>query len=235
MKYTKINYEKSKYLELPKGITSIIDKADYRSSYKANNIYIINLLIRNKTDFKSLEIEYDTEKNRFLTREEREAKVPKDRELFFAEYSIEIFIQYYLEEKTDILKESYQIYFLNTNEKLEDYEQDFFSMNRAFKDKAKELYEREKEKEAYAKWTDSKKASYWAGRIDQWERNFGDIDMPEVDFLDIIGLNGIRKKEPNIDKLMPLILTELARYWEYDVDEFFKRVNDNLGTSYSKG
>lgn len=232
MIYTKANFKESKYLELPKDITNLINKEDYRASYKANNIYIISLLIRNQTKFKSLEIEYDTEKNRFLTREERELKVPKDRELFFSEYGVEIFIQYFLEEETDILKESYQIYSLDTNEKLERYTQDFFSMKRTFKDKAKEACKIEKEKKTYIKSTNSEKVAYWAGKIDQWERNFGVIDMPKIDFLDSIGLNGIRKKEPDIDALMPFILKKLATWWEYDIDDFFERVNHNLGTEY---
>ena len=146
MKYRKINYEKSKYINLPDKIKNLIDKEDYARCYKNDNYYIVQLRLVNKTNYSNLEFEFDVKKNRFLTREEREQKVPKDRELFFAEYGVEIFIQYYLEEKTDILKESYQIYSLDTNEKLEDYEQDFFSMNRTFKDKAKEVYESAKKK-----------------------------------------------------------------------------------------
>jgi len=240
VKYRKINYEKSKYINLPDKIKNLIDKEDYARCYKNDNYYIVQLRLVNKTNYSNLEFEFDVKKNRFLTREEREQKVPKDRELFFAEYGVEIFIQYYLEEKTDILKESYQIYSLDTNEKLEDYEQDFFSMNRTFKDKAKEVYESAKKKESYNEWTNSKKALYWAGKIHQWERNFGGTqsfggtDMPPVDFLDSSVLSGIRKKELDIDKLMPLILTKLAIWWEYDIDEFFEKVNHNLDTEYQK-
>ena len=58
--------------------------------------------------------------------------------------------------------------------------------------------------------------------------------MPPVDFLDSSVLSGIRKKELDIDKLMPLILTKLAIWWEYDIDEFFEKVNHNLDTEYQK-
>ena len=234
MIYTKVDFKESKYLELPKGITSFINKEDYQSSYKANNIYIIKLRIRNQTNFKSLEIEYDIKEDIFLTRDERKLKVPKDRELIFIEYGIKILVQYYLEEKTDSLKEVYQMYSLDTIEKLEDSNQDYFSMKRNFKDKAKEVYEREKKKEIYQKYTDEEKALYWAGHIEEWEHKIGAFDIPPIDFIDSSGLNGLRKKEPNIDKLMPLILKKLAIWWEYDIDFFFKRVNDNLSMNYKK-
>jgi len=230
MKYTKIDYKKDIYSNLPNKIKNLIDKEDYSRCYKSDNHYIVQLWVTNKTKY--LEFEFDIHQNRFLTREERELKVPKDRELFFSEYGVEIFIQYFLEEETDILKESYQIYSLDTNEKLERYTQDFFSMKRTFKDKAKEACKIEKEKKTYIKSTNSEKVAYWAGKIDQWERNFGVIDMPKIDFLDSIGLNGIRKKEPDIDALMPFILKKLATWWEYDIDDFFERVNHNLGTEY---
>lgn len=233
-KYTKINYEKVKYINLAYEIKSLINKEDYASSYRSDNAYIVHLKIINKTKYSNLELEYYNEENRFLIRDERKLKVPKNRELIFIEYGIKILVQYYLEEKTDILKEAYQVYSLDTIEKLEDSEQDYFSMKSNFKDKAKEVYERRKEQENYQKYTNDEKALYWAGKIEEWEHKFGAFDMPPVDFLDSFGLNRLRKKEPNIDKLMPLILIKLAKWWEYDIDFFFKRVNDNLNTNYKK-
>lgn len=234
MKYTKIDYKKSKYLELPDSIVKLICKDDYRASFKSSMSYVIELKIQNQTDFNSLEIEFDIEKNRFLTREERQIKVPKDRELLFAKYNVEIFMQYFLEEETDVLKESYQIYSLTTNEKLESYTQNYFSMKRTFEDKAKEVYEREKEKEAYREWSDFQKASYWAGKFHRWMRWAGEDGLDEIDFFESKIFEQFRKEEPNIDDLMPLILTELAKVWMFDVDEFFEKVNKRLGTLYTR-
>ena len=225
-------YIKIKYTILPSCIRQLIEKKDYSYAYKSENSYVIGLRIKNQTNYNCLELEYSIKKNRFLIREEREAKVPKDRKLFFSEYGVEIFIQYSLEEKTDILKESYQIYSFDTNEKLDDSEQDFFSMKCSFKDKAKEVYVIEEEKNIYKGFTDYEKATYWAGKFHRWMRQVGESDMDEIEFFEKESFESIRNEEPNIDTLMPMILTQLAKAWMFDIDDFFKGVNKRLETEY---
>ena len=225
-------YIKVKYTILPFHITKLIEKKDYAYAYKSKYTYIIGLRIKNQTNYNCLELEYNINKNIFSTREERSLKIPKNRELFFLEYDVELFIQYFLEEETDILKESYQIYSLATNEKVEDYTQNFFSMKRTFEEKAKEVYDREKEKKAYTKWTDYQKASYWAGKFHRWMRWCGEDGMNEVDFFEAKIFQQFRDEEPNIDALMPMILTQLATAWMFDIDEFFEQVNERLKSKY---
>jgi len=225
-------YIKVKYTMLPFYIIKLIEKKNYSYAYKSKYAYIIGLRIKNKTNYNCLELEYNINKNIFLTREERDLKVPKNRELFFTKYGVKIFIQYFLEEETDILKESYQIYSLKTNEKLEDYEQDFFSMKRSFEDKAKEVYEREEEKKSYKKWTDSQKISYWAGKFHKGMRQVGESDRDEIEFFEKELFKYFRKKEPNIDVLMPMILTQLATVWMFDIDKFIEEVNKRLKAKY---
>ena len=43
-----------------------------------------------------------------------------------------------------------------------------------------------------------------------------------------------KKEEPNIDKLMPTILTQLSTAWMYDSDRLLMQVNERLGTNYRK-
>jgi len=203
-------------------------------SFISKNSYVIHLKIINQTQYSNLELDYDIKKNRFLTRDERKLKVPSNRELIFLEYSMKILVQYYLEEKTDILIEAYQIYSLDTDEKVEESQQNYFSMKRSFEDKAKEAYDNQESKKAYLTYNDEQKASYWSRifyRWMRWEGENGSDD--EVEFFQPEVIAKFKKEEPNLDRLMPIILKQLARMWMLDEKEFFDKVNQQLGTSYT--
>jgi hypothetical protein len=90
------------------------------------------------------------------------------------------------------------------------------------------------EKELSKNWTDSEKASYWVGKFHQWMRWVGEDGLDEVEFFEPKSFKIFREEEPYLDRLMPLILTQLATAWMFDIDDFFERVNYNLGTNYKR-
>jgi|GEM_PF-1581493 len=232
MKYTKIDYKEIGYSQLPDNIKNKIAFEEFFSVYLGKDNYILHIM--NKTKDTTIEVEYDIKKDKFLTRDERKLKVPSSRELIFLEYGIKILIQYYLEEKTDILIETYQIFSLETLETVEESKQNYFSMKRSFEDKAKEAYDNQESKKAYLTYNDEQKASYWSRifyRWMRWEGENGSDD--EVEFFQPEVIAKFKKEEPNLDRLMPIILKQLARMWMLDEKEFFDKVNQQLGTSYT--
>ena len=80
--------------------------------------------------------------------------------------------------------------------------------------------------------TDLEKASYWAGKFHKWMRWVGEDGLEEVEFFEKKAFEHFRKEEPALDSLMPMILTQLATAWMFNVDEFFEQVNKRLGTQY---
>jgi len=232
--YTKINYEKVSYSKLAQGIKDQITFERFFDAYFADNSYVLGIV--NESKDATIEVEYDSTKNRFLIREERESKVPSDQEIIFEQYGVKISVQYYLEEKRDILIEAYQIYSLDTDEKLSDSEQNYFSMKRSFEDKAKEAYNEQERQKAYLTYNDTQKASYWSRIFYRWMRWEGEngTSEDEVEFFQPEVMAKYREEEPNIDRLMPIILKQLARSWMFDEEEFFEKVNRQLGTSYSR-
>ena len=88
-------------------------------------------------------------------------------------------------------------------------------------------------RESYLKLTEQQRASYWAGKFHRWMRWAGEDGLEEVDFFEKKIFQQFRDEEPNIDTLMPMILTQLARAWMFDIDDFFKQVNRRLETNYN--
>jgi len=86
----------------------------------------------------------------------------------------------------------------------------------------------------YEKLTDNEKASYWAGKFHRWMRLCGEDGLEEVDFFEAKIFQQFRDEEPNIDKLMSIILTQLATAWMYDIGKFFLQVNERLETNYRR-
>lgn len=236
MKY-KIDYITSEYAKLPDEIKDLINKDDYARCFVSDDSYIIELLIRNNSIYSELQLDYDMKKKRFLTREEREVKIPEDRVLVFEKYSVKIFIQYSLEEKTDFVKEMLQIYFLGVLQDGFNSPRDFFSFKKNFEYEAKQIYEREEKEKWYQSATDYEKSIYWTSKIFFWMRQIGEqgeYSMQEIRFFNLKEMEFLKKEEPNIEIFMPRILTELAQMWMTDMDNFFAIVNKQLGTSYVK-
>ena len=74
---------------------------------------------------------------------------------------------------------------------------------------------------------------HWAGLLYRQMRWAGEDGCEETSIFDRNLLQQMRQDEPDIDALMPSILTYLARMWREEPLAFVGRINAQLGTAYA--
>lgn len=76
------------------------------------------------------------------------------------------------------------------------------------------------------------KICYWVGILYRSMRWVGEEGYEEISIFDKNLLTHMKKVDPNIDVIMPLILSTLSKMWMEDANNFIKKVNRQLGTHY---
>ena len=76
------------------------------------------------------------------------------------------------------------------------------------------------------------RVSHWTGVFYRQMRWAGEDGHEEITILDRRLLDELRRDEPDIDRMMPSILTYLARMWLTAPSTFLERVNAQMGTHY---
>jgi len=76
------------------------------------------------------------------------------------------------------------------------------------------------------------KALYWVGILYRSMRHAGESGCEEITIFTPALLHGMRGDDPQVDALMPFVLTYLARMWLEDPAAFVAQINSKLGTDY---
>ena len=88
--------------------------------------------------------------------------------------------------------------------------------------------------ENYHDMSEDDQAAHWVGYIYRGMRWAGEDGYDEISFLDSRELDKWKELDPTIERLMPRVLEGLAGMWLEPKDAFFQRVNEQMGTQFSR-
>lgn len=88
--------------------------------------------------------------------------------------------------------------------------------------------------ENYHDMSENDQAAHWVGYIYRGMRWAGEDGYDEISILDRKELEMWKKLDPTIERLMPIILEGLAGMWLQPKDAFFQRVNEQMGSQFSR-
>ncbi len=88
--------------------------------------------------------------------------------------------------------------------------------------------------ENYHDLSENDQAAHWVGYICRGMRWAGEDGHDELSILDRKELERWKELDPTIERLMPKVLDGLAAMWQEPKDAFFQRVNEQMGTQFSR-
>jgi hypothetical protein len=84
----------------------------------------------------------------------------------------------------------------------------------------------------YSEMSEKQTVGHWASKMHTTMRWAGESGHEEIEALDRSVIEQSRADDPAVDDLMPKILAVVAWAWADDKDEFLRRVNEQMGTSF---
>lgn len=76
------------------------------------------------------------------------------------------------------------------------------------------------------------RANHWVMRLHRQMRWAGEDGVREIGILDRALLEQMRRDDPEVDALLPIVLTRLATGWMHDPAGFVAQVNRQIGTEF---
>ena len=86
----------------------------------------------------------------------------------------------------------------------------------------------------YHEMSENDQAAHWIGYIYRGMRSAGEEGYDEISILDRKELGKWKALDPQLENLLPKILEILADMWQVPKEAFFQRVNDQMGTDFSR-
>ncbi len=88
--------------------------------------------------------------------------------------------------------------------------------------------------ENYHDMSEDDRVAHWVGCIYRGMRWAGEIGHDEISILDSRELDRWKELDPTVERLMPRVLEVLAGMWLEPKDTFFQRINEQMGTQFSR-
>ncbi|QQP96646.1 hypothetical protein [Lysobacter enzymogenes] len=85
---------------------------------------------------------------------------------------------------------------------------------------------------AYATMSPPERANHWVMLLHRQMRWAGEDGVREISILDRALLEQMRRDDPDVDALLPMVLTRLAAGWMREPAGFVAQVNRQMGTAF---
>jgi hypothetical protein len=217
------------YSELPLVLSEQVEQADFLSGYSTSDENILIWVI-NRASGKQKELEFFKLENRFLSREEREKKLPKPSKKILPKVGVEVLQYYSLEPETDVLYEKIDIFSLKTNEKVTQASQIYFiSYKNTLEELVKAAIKKYEFPCIYASWDDEEKVNYWVEVLYRIRRQTGESGGKEDSVFDQELINNMFKVDAKISKIIPTCIKRLAAIEQQDEQKLFSAFLNRTG------
>nr|WP_230950561.1 hypothetical protein [Burkholderia cepacia] len=199
------------YSVLPSSLAALISETDFLTAFENAESQTVIVWYVDARIGRQHEIEFSPRLGRLLSRGEREAQFPPERQMVLQD-GIRVHVGNRLEADTDVRYETYTAHDPVTSSKLAVGEQMFFVQ---FLDEpepvVRQAIERATCPNTYAGWSAIERTRYWVGVLYRARRQTGESGINEDEAFRPAVLKHMRAVDPDVDDMLAAVLAELSR------------------------
>lgn len=219
------------YATLPSALATLIPEAIFLKAFENAESQTIIVWYSDAKIGRQHEVEYSPKLGRLLSRSEREARFPVEREIVLQD-GIRVKVGHRLGADTDVRYETYTAYDPVTSSKLAVGEQMFFMRFLAEPETVvRQAIEKAKFPSTYAGWSPLERIHYWVGVLYRARRQTGESGINEDEAFQPSLLKQMRAVDPGVDAILAAVLAELSRMEMTSPDVMRAAFNQRTATS----
>lgn len=199
------------YGQLPAGLKKVVRESDFIKAYDCVESGSLIVWIINHQLGKQQEIEFSMKLSRVLSAEERIRSFPAPADIDVAGVDYKVVQGYRLEPGSDVRYETYNVSTCDLHNHVVTCEQIYYSPALAeVADVVRPAIESALFLAQYRSWSLQEKVNYWVAALYRLRRQAAENLALEDDAFGVSLIGKLRKVDPNIDALLPVILKGLA-------------------------
>lgn len=221
-----------RYEELPPQLKSLIKESAFIKAYDRAEAGSIIAWTVNEVSKKQQEIEFSLGESRVLSAKERAQAFPPAEEISVPGLGFRVIKGYQLEQGTDVLYETYDVYSDDLQKKIVTCDQVYFSpMLADVADVVGPAVEAASLPASYSNWPMKEKVDFWVASLYRLRRQTGETGAHEDEIFSLSLINKMKTIDPNIYAILPLVLKGLATMESADPVELTNSFNRRTGLS----
>ncbi|GAU00881.1 hypothetical protein [Burkholderia stabilis] len=219
------------YSALPSALAALIPEAIFLMALENAESQTVIVWYSDAKIGRQHEVEFSPKSGRLLSRSEREARFPVERQIVLRD-GIRVQMGNRLEADTDVRYETHTAYDPVTSSKLAVGEQMFFMRFLGEPETVvRQAIEKTKFPNTYAGWSAIERTRYWVGVLYRARRQTGESGIHEDEAFQLALLKQMREMDPGIDGILPAVLAELSRMEMVSPDVMRAAFNQRTGAS----
>ena len=224
--------DKMAYSDLPDVVSAAVPEAVFLKAFDIPETKTIVVWYLDSKIGNQREIEFSRQLARALTRAEREANFPVEREVFLSDEGVKVRIGNRLAPETDVRYETYVAIDLVTSEKVAESQQIFY-MPVMLEPAAviQSAIKRARFPAQYAAWSAIDRIRHWVGMLYRLRRQTGESGLDEDRAFGPDVLATMRAVDSDVDAILGAVLAELARMEMMSPDAMRAAFNQGTGAS----
>lgn len=200
-----------RYDELPAKLKSTIRESAFIKAYDRPEADSLIVWVVNEDLKKQQEIEFSLRESRALSPNEREPAFPVAEEVSVPGLGYRVMKGYQLEQGTDVLYETYEVYSNDLQKKITTCEQVYFSpMLADVADVVGPAVEAALLPVSYVSWPLKEKVDFWVASLYRLRHQTGETGAHEDEVFSLGLIDKMKKIDPNIHAILPLVIKGLA-------------------------
>lgn len=219
------------YSTLPSALAALIPEVVFLKAFENAESQTIIVWYSDTKIGRQHEVEFSPELGRLLSRGEREARFPAERQIVLQD-GIRVKVGNRLGADTDVRYETYAAYDPVTSSKLAVGEQMYFMRFLAEPEAVvRQAIEKAKFPSTYAGWSPLERIRYWVGVLYRARRQTGESGINEDEAFQPSLLKQMRAVDPGVDAILAAVLAELSRMEMTSPDVMRAAFNQRTGAS----
>ena len=223
------------YKELPEKLSMLVAEANFLEAYDCSKEFGSLIVWLENRDFnRSDEIEYSLSLSRILSVEERQHALPAPEEIVIDGLDYRVIKSSRIEDGSNMRYEVYDVFSNDLKDKITTCEQLYFLyvqpnagniVGSAVKTALFPM--------TYAKWSLDDRVAYWSSQLYLFRRQIGEEGEEEDAIFDMDLVNRMKLIDPDIEKILHLVISKLAEMNMTSPVSLIKSFNEKMGLNIS--